>query len=152
MTGRHSWAHSGHWLPNAPGAKRDLVVGSVEPKTLAIVASQKRESLNRPELRGEVSTTPDTDLLIAQVNNSSNMGLLSNQPNNSPTRKGGPESPCTNNGCADSISIVCREQVEYSTLCYQHVKYSTLTFKNDNLSKASTVLNINDNNSSANTF
>ena len=78
------------------------------------------------------------------------MEPLLNQTNfNSPTRKGGPESPCTRNGCADSIPIVSRNHVECSTPVDKHVKDSTPLF-NTNNSIANTVSN-DTNNSKANT-
>lgn len=67
--------------------------------------------------------------------------MLLNQTSNSPTRKGGLESSCTSNGCADSISLTSDSHVEYSTL---------INNNKDNNSKANDALNNEDDNSKAN--
>ena len=116
--------------------------------TLAYV-DRESESVDRAALRGEIPSIP-TDLFSTQVN-ANLLAPCSNQSNsNSPTRKGGPESSCTRNGCADSIPIVSRDHVECSTPVDQHVEYSSPLLNVANNSNANTNSSVT-NSSNANT-
>ena len=81
---------------------------------------------------GSPSTSSPTDLSYSQVNTTMLELYSHTNTHNSPTRKGGLESPCTRNGCADSIPIVSRTDVECSAPADNYVEHSTLFTGNTN--------------------
>ena len=117
------------------------------PEALAFERTQEQLlSVDRYALGGgSPSPSSPTDLSSSQVNTTM-LDLYSNtSDSNSSTRKGGPESPCTRNGCADSIPIVSRTDVEYSAPADNYVEHSTLFTGNTNSPYAAPDFNTNAN-------
>ena len=80
---------------------------------------------------GSPSPSASVDLYHSQVNATPELAPLSDEnESNSPTREGGPESPCTRNGCADSILTVSRDRVECSALTCKGTEHS-IAFSNE---------------------
>ena len=80
-------------------------------------------SMNRDALGGGSPSYP-TDLYLSQVNATMLAPYSIQNNSNSLTRKEGPESACTRNGCADSIPIVNRDNVECSAPVDKYVEHS----------------------------
>ena len=96
---------------------RAQVVALPAPGTLALEREREmKSSVDRIVLvDGSPSPSIPVDLSYSQVTATTKLAPLSIAlKHNSPTRKGGPESPCTRNGCADSIPMESREHVEGS--------------------------------------
>ena len=119
-----------YYMVPALEAERTPVVGQSVSGTLAFVQSREMlESVDRIALRGDSPSDP-TDLSLTRVNANLLAPITYHSNSNSPTRKGGPESSGTRNGCADSMPIDSRDNVECSTPVDIHVEYST-PFSND---------------------
>ena len=89
---------------------------------------------------GSPSPSIPEDLFYSQVTAAPKLAPLSiTLKHNSPTRKGGPESPCTRNGCADSIPIGSRDHVECSASANNGIEHSASLSNEARSPKAATV-------------
>ena len=122
---------------------RTPVVGLPAPGALAFEREREmRSSMDRIDLvDGSPSTSALVDLSYSQVIATPKLAPLSNAIEyNLPTRKGGPESPCTRNGCADSILMVSRDHVECSASAYNGIEHSTALSSEAQSPNATTVI------------